>query len=33
MMAAAVTGMHYAGMAALGVQLHPAAPGPTSHVR
>ncbi|CAO0831667.1 MHYT domain-containing protein OS=Streptomyces microflavus OX=1919 GN=Smic_16760 PE=4 SV=1 [Streptomyces microflavus] len=33
MMAAAVTGMHYTGMAALGVQLHPAAPGPTSHVR
>nr|WP_203611378.1 MHYT domain-containing protein [Streptomyces cyaneofuscatus] len=30
MMAVAVTGMHYTGMAALGVHLHPTAPGPTS---
>nr|WP_202461759.1 MHYT domain-containing protein [Streptomyces sp. SID8374] len=30
MMAVAVTGMHYTGMAALGVHLHPSAPGATS---
>lgn len=30
MMAVAVTGMHYTGMAALGVQLHTTAPGLTS---